>query len=471
MESRRNAAWYCFLVAIALLPLSGCTLSGDAGSYDEARAIAEEAYIFAYPMLENYRMMQLQAVAADSFNRFVHASELAVPPAKEATAIAGGVREQRDTLSSTAWLDLQAEPVVLVVPPIKDRYFSFQFVDIFTFNFAYVSPRTFGPAGGVFLIAGPDWNGRKPRGVDAVFRSEGNFVMCIGRTAVDGPEDLDSVRTLQQRYVLKPLSSWLGVPAPKAPPRDPFPLYMRIAADSAHFISYLNFLLGQSRPHPSEEQLFERFGLVGIGPSYRFDANEFNGTIRDAIDDAVASALQQIEEAQVLLCEKSNGWAVYRKVFGDRERMQGLYLVRAAAARTMLYGADQEETTNINAFLDEDGDPLDGSAHTYVLRFERDELPQVEAFWSLTMYALPGQTLLENPLERYTLGSRSSSLVYGADGSLTIYIGARSPRGSKEANWLPAPEGPFSPTLRMYLPMTIPGTPQYVPPPIRKASW
>ena len=462
MESRKNVVWYLFIIAIFMLPLAGCSLSGGAASYEDARAIAEEAYIFAYPMLENYRMMQMQAVASDSFNRFTHATELKGPG--EST----GVREQRDTLSSTAWLDLQAEPMVLVLPPVAGRYYSFQFVDMYAFNFAYISPRTFGGSGGVFVIAGPDWNGKKPQGVDAVLRSEGNFVLCMGRTAVDGPDDIGNVRALQERYVLKPLSSWLGTPAPKAPSRDPFPLYMRIAADSAHFISYLNFMLGQTRPHSSEEQLFERFSMLGIGPSYRFDANEFSGTIRDAIDDAVVSALEQIEESQAVLCEETNGWALYRRVFGDRERMSGLYLVRASAAKAMLYGDDQEEVAYINAFLDSDGDPLDASTHSYVLKFEREELPPVDAFWSLTMYETPGLSLVENDLERYSLGSGSSSLIYGADGSLTIYMSAQSPGGSNEANWLPAPNGPFSPTLRMYLPRSVPGTSQYVPPPIRK---
>ncbi|MDI9370014.1 MAG: DUF1254 domain-containing protein [Synergistaceae bacterium] len=462
MEIRKNLQWYCLVLAIFMLPLAGCSLSGGASSYEEARAIAEEAYIFAYPMLENYRMMQMQAITADNFNRLVHSTELNGP------GVADGIREQRDTLSSTAWLDLQAEPMVLTVPPVPDRYYSFQFIDMFAFNFAYVSPRAFGRSGGVFVIAGPDWNGKKPRGVDSVFRSEGNFVLCMGRTEVNGEDDIPNVRAIQERYTLKPLSSWLGMAPPKAPSRDPFPLYMRIAADSAHFISYLNFMLGQTVQHPSEEQLYERFGMLGIGPSYRFDANEFSGTIRDAIDDAVESALEQIEDSQAVLCEETNGWALYRRVFGDRERMQGLYLVRASAAKSMLYGADQEETTYINAFYDEDGDPLDASEQNYVLRFERDELPPVDSFWSLTMYESPSLSLVENDLERYSLGSRTSSLIYGADGSLNIYISAESPGGSNEANWLPAPAGPFSPTLRLYLPQAIPGTQHYVPPAIRK---
>lgn len=462
MERTRHILWNWFLIAIFILPLSGCSLSGRTSSYEEARAIAEEAYIFAYPMLENYRMMQVHAITSGSFNRFIHAENLLGPEDVDV------LRPHNDTLSSTAWLDLRAEPVVLRVPPVSDRYYSFQFVDMYTSNFAYVGTRSVGSSGGVFLIAGPEWNGKKPRGVDSVFQSEGNFVFCIGRTALDGPEDLEKVRALQRRYTLQPLSEYLGTPAPETPPSEAFPLYMKIAADSVHFISYLNFLMGQTRAHPSEESMFDRFGLVGIGPSFHFNANDFNRRIRDAVDDGVVSALEQIGESLTLLHEERNGWTLFRRVFGNRERMQGLYLVRAGAAKEMLYGADPEEVSYLTANLDADGDPLDASKHSYVLVFGKDELPPVDAFWSITMYALPGQHLVPNPLNRYALGSKNSSLVFHADGALTIHIRRDSPGGGAEGNWLPAPDGLFSLTLRMYLPKEGAVPPHYVPPALRK---
>ena len=44
------------------------------------------------------------------------------------------------------------------------------------------------------------------------------------------------------------------------------------------------------------------------------------------------------------------------------------------------------------------------------------------------------------------------------------------PGGEKERNWLPAPDGPFSLTLRMYLPHEHALDPLYAPPVIRKAE-
>ena len=462
MESKKKILWYSFLMAIFILPLSGCSLSGRTNSYEEARTIAEEAYIFAYPMLENYRMMQVQAIASGNFNRFVHAAELLGPVDRDT------FRPHNDTLSSAAWLDLRAEPMVLTVPPLSDRYYSFQFVDLYTSNFAYVGARTIGSSGGVFLIAGPEWNEKAPRAIDAVFQSEGNFVLCFGRTALNGPDDLPNVRAIQQKYALEPLSKFLGTRPPEAAPSEVFPLYVKIAADSVHFISYLNFLMGQAKVHPSEESLFERFGLVGIGPSFYFNANDFSATIRDAIDDGIVSALEQIAESQSLLHEERNGWTIYRRVFGNRERLQGLYLVRAGAAKELLYGADPEEVSSLTASLDEDGDFLDASIRSYALTFAKEELPPVDAFWSITMYSMPEQVLVPNPLDRYSLGSKSSSPAYAADGSLTLYFSKESPGESREGNWLPAPDGAFSLTLRMYLPKADAVPPHYVPPPLRK---
>lgn len=447
MESKKKILWYSFLMAIFILPLSGCSLSGRTNSYEEARTIAEEAYIFAYPMLENYRMMQVQAIASGNFNRFVHAAELLGPVDRDT------FRPHNDTLSSAAWLDLRAEPMVLTVPPLSDRYYSFQFVDLYTSNFAYVGARTIGSSGGVFLIAGPEWNGKAPRAIDAVFQSEGNFVLCFGRTALNGPDDLPNVRAIQQKYALEPLSKFLGTRPPEAAPSEVFPLYVKIAADSVHFISYLNFLMGQAKVHPSEESLFERFGLVGIGPSFYFNANDFSATIRDAIDDGIVSALEQIAESQSLLHEERNGWTIYRRVFGNRERLQGLYLVRAGAAKELLYGADPEEVSSLTASLDEDGDFLDASIRSYALTFAKEELPPVDAFWSITMYDLPEFFLVDNALDRYSVGDRTPGLVYADDGSLTITFSASAPADPvARANWLPTPAVGFRPLLRMYSP-------------------
>ena len=151
--------------------------------------------------------------------------------------------------------------------------------------------------------------------------------------------------------------------------------------------------------------------------------------------------------------------------------MQGQYLVRAAAATLGLYGNDREEAYYSAAREDVSGKPLDASKHGYVMRFSRDQLPPVKGFWSMTLYGLPSQLMVTNPLRRYSIGDRTEGVKYGQDGSLTIYIQNRSPGPSQEANWLPAPKGPFALQVWMYWAKPEAFTPQtYGPPPVEPAE-
>lgn len=437
---------------------------------EEARETAEEAYIFAYPMLENYRTMLGMAVLKESpaflapFNEFAHYRHLAGPQDTEV------VRPNNDTLYSVAWLDLRSEPVVLSVPEVPDgRYYVIQMVDLYTHNFAYIGTRTTGNGPGNYLIGGPYWQGKKREGIDKVFRSEGNFVLCLGRTAVDGPDDVPAALSFMEQFKITPLDRFLGQMAiePSAPLS--FPLYDQDQAHSAGFITYFNFLLGQVDIHPKDEDNIVSFSGIGVGRNRPFDASCLHTDMRQVIEEGVDSGYSKILAKAAQLGEQRNGWMLIGKVFGDRDRMQDRYLTRAGAAQFGLYGNDIEEAYYPSASVDADGEPLDASKHNYTIRFEAGEIPAVDAFWSLTLYKLPEQLLVENPLSRYSIGDRTSGLQYGDDGSLTVYIQAESPGADKESNWLPANAGPFSLTLRMYVPKPEALEGPYAPPPVQKA--
>jgi len=456
-------------LTLLALSLAACSLPDlTTPGPEEARAIAEEAYIFAYPMLENYKTMYIQAIATSAptfrapFNQLKHSTILLGPEFKDV------VRPNNDTLYSTVWLDLRAEPLVISVPAIQDRYYSFQLVDMYTYNFAYIGTRTTGTAAGSYLVAGPAWTGDKPEGVNAVFRTEGNFVYSITRTAVSGQEDVPNVLAIQQQYRVQPLSAFLGRSAPAGAPGGDFPAYDKATAESADFIRYFNYLLGQLAVHPSEQELIAKFGRIGVGPNRPFDAASLGADTRSAINDGVASARQKIKDQGAKLGEQKNHWNLTPRIFGNREQMQGQYLTRASAAYMGLYGNDLEEAYYPSTNWDAGGDPLDASQHSYVLKFAKSEIPAVDAFWSLTMYSLPDGLLVENPIHRYSIGDRTEGLKYGADGSLEIYIQRESPGKDKESNWLPAPNGPFNVVLRMYLPKATALNPLYAPPGIQK---
>ncbi|MBI4675628.1 MAG: DUF1254 domain-containing protein [Chloroflexi bacterium] len=436
-------------------------------SVDETRALAEQAYIFAYPMLENYKTMYTQAINVGSpsfrapFNQLYHTTALANPDAKDV------VRPNNDTFYSLDWLDLRAEPMVISVPEIKGRYYSFQLVDMYTFDFAYIGTRATGTAVGNYLVAGPAWQGKAPAGIDDVFQSEGNLVYSLTRTQVSGDADVPNVQAIQKQYKIQPLSAFLGQPAAPAAPGLNFPPFDQDTEQSAGFIEYFNFLLGQVKIDLSEQDLIASFGRIGIGPNRPFDVTALDPATRDAINAGVTSALEQIKNDQSQLGEQKNGWNLTGRVFGTREQMQGQYLTRAAAAYYGLYGNVLEEAYYPSTNMDVDRNPLDGSKHRYVLKFTKDQIPAVDAFWSLTMYDA-NQMMVDNPINRYSIGDRTAGLQYGADGSLEIYLQRDSPGQDKESNWLPAPDGRFSLTLRMYLPKSYELDPLYAPPGIQK---
>ena len=437
---------------------------------DEARETAEEAYIFAYPMIENYRTMLGMAVLEDApsyrapFNEFYHSTELLD------ASFTDVVRPNNDTLYSFLWLDLRSEPMVLTVPEAPDdRYYALQMVDLYTHNFAYVGTRATGNKPGNYLIAGPYWMGKAPEGIDEVLGSEGNFVFCLGRTAVDDSDDLPAARAIVEQYQITPLSKFLGQPAvePAAPLN--FPLYDKEEAESAGFIRYFNFLLGQLDVDPSDEDNVISYTGIGVGRNRPFDADSLHPDMHQVINEGVAVARQQIVDEAGKLGTQRNGWTLTGDVFGNRKRMQDRYLTRAAAAMFGLYGNDLEEAYYPGTFVDGDGETLDASKHNYVIHFAADQLPPVNAFASLTLYSMPEQLFVDNPLNRYSIGDRTPGLQLGDDGSLTLYIQAESHGADKESNWLPANAGPFALQMRMYLPKPEALEGPYAPPPVTKA--
>ena len=437
---------------------------------DEARELAVEAYIFAYPMIELYRTALNQAVLDDSSTFIAPFNTLHNDTKLLDASFTSVVRPNNDTLYSFIWLDLRDEPMVISVPETPDnRYYVLQLLDMYTHNFGYIGTRKTGNGAGNYLIAGPYWQGKTPEGIDGVYRSEGNFAWCIGRTAVDGAEDLPAATAVMEQYALTPLSKFKEQPS--YPPSVPlnYPLYTEQQARSAGFINYFNFLLGQVKIHPTDDNDIVSFGSIGVGRNRPFDADSLNPDMRKVIDEGVDLGYEQIVQMAQYVGEKRNGWVLTGKVFGNRKRMQDRYLTRAAAAMYGLGGNDIEEAYYPGATEDADGEPLDASKHSYAITFSADEIPAVNAFWSLTLYSLPDQLFVENPINRYSIGDRTPGLLYGDDGSLTLYIQTESPGEDKESNWLPANAGEFSLQMRMYLPKPEALEGPYAPPPIQKA--
>ncbi|MBL0370897.1 DUF1254 domain-containing protein [Rhizobium sp. KVB221] len=440
------------VLAAGLAGLGSTSVQAQDVTAADARAIAKEAYIYGFPMVDNYRIQH--AYFQDSknpeykgpWNTLVNIPRVYTPAD---TAIQ---TPNSDTPYSFAGLDLRAEPFVLTVPPIeKDRYFSVQLIDWYTFNFDYIGSRATGNDGGSYLVAGPGWKGETPAGVKEVFHSETQFVFPAYRTQLFNPADLDNVKKVQAGYKIEPLSAFLGQPAPALAPAIDFikPLSPDEEKTSLEFFNILNFVLQFTPTVPSETELMARFAKIGVGAGKTIDVGALSPEIKAAFEEGVAEAWADLA---VVKQKFDTGKVTSGDVFGTRAYLKNNYLYRMAAAVLGIYGNSKQEAMYPAYAVDAEGQKLDG-ANKYSVHFAPNELPPVNAFWSLTMYELPQSLLVANPIDRYLLNSPMlPQFVKDADGGLTFYVQNESPGKDKEPNWLPAPKGPFLIALRLYWP-------------------
>jgi hypothetical protein len=417
----------------------------------EARSIAKEAYIYAFPMAANYQTMYKQAIDEKSpdyrgvFNSLNSSKSVATPDDKFV------VTPNSDTPYSYLWMDLRVEPIVIAIPKIEpNRYYTAQLIDLYTYNFAYLGTRAYGNDGGTFMIAGPGWNGATPAGIKAVIHSETQFGYALLRTQLFNMADLPNVHKIQSGYHAEPLSSFLHLPAPPSPPAVKWPQPADIMTPSPDVFPIINFLFQFCPPNPSENNLLARFAKMDIGPGQTFDLSKFSPQIQQAIHDGIADSNADLTTVmkKVNADEISSG-----DFFGTREFLKDKYLYRYVGAKLGLYGNSKQDAIYFGYFVDAGHQPLDASRNSYELHFAQGGLPPNKAFWSLTMYDGKTQLLVANPLKRYLLNSTTlQSYKYGSDDSLTFYIQRDSPGKDKESNWLPAPDGPFYAVYRVYMP-------------------
>lgn len=420
---------------------------------DQVRAIVKDAYIYGFPMVDNYRVQY--AYFADKgdpeykggWNEIHNTARVYTPQDKAIQT------PNSDTPYSFVGADLRTEPLVLTVPPIEqDRYFSLQFIDSYTNNFAYVGSRTTGNGGGKYLLAGPGWQGDKPEGVDEVIRSATDLAFVLYRTQLFGPSDLDSVKKIQAGYQVAPLSVHRNQPPP--PPAAPIDFVSPLTPDaeksSPQFFEILDFVMRYAPALPGEEELRARFATIGIGPDGDFDADKLTPETRKAVEDGMADAWAEFNTFKK--DKVDTGEVGSAQFFGTAADLKGNYLYRMAGAALGIYGNTAAEAIYPAAAIDSTGAPLTG-ANKYIYRFAPNELPPVNAFWSLTMYEMPQSLLVANPIKRYLINSEMlPSLVPDPDGGYTLSLQNESPGADRESNWLPAPEGPFIVVLRLYWP-------------------
>ncbi|WP_250304220.1 DUF1254 domain-containing protein [Streptomyces sp. NBC_01387] len=426
----------------------------------ELSDLAAEAYVYGYPLVFDLSMVSTAlhkgfgSLPSAAFNEFAHSSRLATPEAHF-------VSVNNDTVYSVAQLDLSGGPVLLHVPDTLGAYYVLQFIDAWSNNFAYVGRRATGTGEGKWLIVPPGWAGEVPDEVTGVIDAPTSVVTIAGRQACDGPADLPRVHGLQQRLHLKVLEAVMH--------RTGLPAIDHEVPPTLQFFEKLRVWMAAFPPSADDRAYQDRFQLLGVleeGPSpyVRPDPALVRG-----LAEGLKQGTEFVERASRPAEDGSRtpgAWEMNPHLFDYNLDWFGVgtidspewriadrgasYLTRAVAARTGLWGNHGYEAVYAHTYEDAEGQWLNGSK-SYTLRFA--QLPPVRSFWSVTMYDTPHFYLVDNPAERYSIGDRTPGLVYGDDGSLTVYIQRDRPTDPVEAaNWLPAPAGDFRPMLRLYTP-------------------
>ncbi|MDR1859607.1 MAG: DUF1254 domain-containing protein [Bacteroidales bacterium] len=443
------------LIAGILLPAiilsCGSTAKKPQLTKDEAVALAREAYIYVTPLIYT-DVTRVTSQVPDNyllaFNTFPdHTFRHVVAP-------------NNDTNYSTAYLELSKEPVVLEIPDLQNRYYVFPLQDAWTNNFFLPGKRLTGTRPQKYLIAGPNWQGNVPDGLTLV-QSPTNIVWAIGRIQVNSPDDQKNfVYPLQKQFVLKPLSAWLNNTEQKFDSLHPRRLYGDFVAAPRNgksvvemvkslsveaFFNYANALLTDNPPFEADSAVVRRIAAIGVGAGLKFELAGFAPDIQAALEQVPADVYAEFVKP------------LTGSFFGNRTSdplakigdYKSDYNLRALVAFRGLGALPPEEAVYFSYYADKNNEPLNGQ-NNYRIHYEKGQLPPAQSFWSYTVYGLD-RYLVENPIRRYAIGDRNP-LKYNADGSLDIWLSAKSPGKDKEDNWLPTGDKEFNLSLRVYTP-------------------
>ncbi|MER7728171.1 DUF1254 domain-containing protein [Streptomyces sp. NPDC096323] len=421
----------------------------------DAYTIGVQAYVYGWPTVANWqirsRMLDPDFPQHAPLGAFLHEPL----PADHHYRLF--VTPNADLLYSEAFVDLRDEPTLLHVPNTGNmRYWAAQILDSFTDTAANISSRSVGSGPGDYALTGPGWDGVLPPGVTQV-RVPTRTCFILLRTLFETEAELPATRKIQQQFTLAPLSHVLAGTAYEPPtitaadPRRDVPQDEEELSTSLSFFTVLNRCLTEGGVRPGEEGLLHLFARIGVGPGHAFDPDTLDSATREGLTRALADGwtLVQARSATARTVFR-NGW-----VLPDPIAQTGSYghdhLQRAGVAHRGIYANTADEYAALPAVLDSVGRPLDGG-HTYTIHMDADQIPQVDSYWSITLYSLPDRALTNHPSGRTTVNSLQPELRYGSDGSLDITIQADAPSPDDRANWLPCVSGPFQLILRAYGP-------------------
>ena len=511
------------LLVLIVIAIIGALVVNRAPSLHTEGAVrdAVDAYIFGYPLVtfDMARKQQTNVETPDEqhapMNQMIKMRTY-LPIDNHCCAAPNA-----DTLYTIAWLDVYKEPLILTIPEIKDRYYIVPLLDGFSEVIKVISSINDGSDARTLAITGPGWSGTLPEGVEEV-KSTTAIVWLLGRIYSTGtPEDYKIVNDIQDQFELLPLSAYGKAYTPPAATVDPdfdMKTATRAQINSMDVYTYFNYLarlLKTNPPKPEDAAMVEKLARIGLVPGEDFDASALQELDAQAVESIPAlaqgelgtqpdvharphftqgigsvedqgfdtSKLASLDKKLIKLVPKisllkmamlmkqqptTNGWLYFTEGVGN----WGTNYELRGMGNLLGPGWNRaEDAVYPISMKDADGNAYDGSKYKYIMHFDKDQLPPVDGFWSLTMYD-KDLFFVPNEINRYNV-SQDDTFITNPDGSVILYLQADSPGVDKEANWLPAPRGEFKLVLRVYgpskeQPSILDGS--WEPPPVKRVE-
>jgi hypothetical protein len=463
----RTAAPSC-LMALAFTAAADAQQLSSNPHPDGTAAIASEAFVYGYPLVSMHVTRRVMTNVARPMpnaraplNQFGSLFAFPTPEFKDV------VSPNVNTLYTSGWFDLSAEPMIIHVPDTQGRYYVMQMLDAWTNVFASAGKRTTGTMAQDIAIVGPLWHGKLPAGISHTHVSQTNTVWIINRIETHGMADFPVVNALQREITATPLSMFGRSYMPPSGTVDPSvdmtksPMKQVNMMSAEEFFNVLALELKTNPPASSDTALIGRMMSIGIVPGQPFEMAKMNRNTATEIRNGARTGLMTIQKHAMKMGLIQNHWQTLNMCgqFGTD------YLTRAGVAMVGLGCNLPQDALYPTTMMDAQGNPLTGMSQ-YVLHFPAGQLPPVNAFWSVTMYD-SSHSLVPNPMNRFAISSYDQ-MKMNPDGSLDIFVQRESPGMDKAANWLPAPAGKFVLTLREYWPKEQALSGAWAPPGVMK---
>lgn len=471
-----------YLKIIALMLISGLTLmSGYAQTEKKTsqatpdlEAIAERAYLYGLQQAIYYGQRWTYTQNDNKDNIVYSGLNQFAWVRKQITPDYPVVTPNATTLYGAGFMDLREGPVVVEVPEITDRYFSFQVQDQYGIFRLIVGSPFNGTQARKYILVPPGFTGNIPADFPTTDIIHWPFktAFALARMALMTSTDTEikKINGYQDQLTMTPLKDWLandhkGIPQADRkivkgdfPIPDGLPEYQFGQVDkqtAEQYYTLLNVILNDPtmpliEDSKMEAEMVDQLKVFNIGKGLTFDWSKLTPEKQTALKNGFKAGFDNVRKTLKTNMINMNGWGVVRNDGGFETRWMDRAIIADAA-----WGAPDKNVSHGGAFLftDADGKPFSGK-NKYTLTFDMNDLPPVTQFWSIPIYDSNGY-FVANEINRYTVNSfmLAAGDIVPKDGKLVIYIQNEKPTDPEQAkNWLPAPAEGFRFTSRFYGP-------------------